>query len=176
MPWTLNLFCYLFFAALGGVNQPAKIVPAKDLHPFHVSVIEINHNVSAKTLEVSCKIFTDDLESTLADKFKTKVDLTNPPKKELMDTLIKRYMQIHFAMQVGGKNVNYNYLGYEIDKEAVFCYVEAEGVATMNQLNVTSSVLYDKYDDQINIIHAITPAGRKSLRINNPETKAVFTW
>ena len=30
------------------------------LHPFFISVTEINHNIKDKSLEVSCKIFTDD--------------------------------------------------------------------------------------------------------------------
>jgi hypothetical protein len=175
MPLTLNILSYLLIWGLGWVNPAPKFLN-EPTHPFHVSVIEINHNVSAKTLEVSCKIFTDDLENTLSDKFKTKVDLTNPSNKKLMDTLIKRYMLAHFLLQSAGKKIDYTYLGYDIDKEAVYCYVEATGVNSLNQLSVRSSVLYDKYDDQINIVHASTPAGRKSLRLNNPTSLAEFSW
>ena len=35
-------------------------------HPIYVSVTEIEHNAKDKTLEISCKIFTDDFEKTLA--------------------------------------------------------------------------------------------------------------
>ena len=55
------------------------------VHPFHVSVIEINHNAVDKTLEISCKIFTDDFEKILAKNYKAKVDLINPPNKAAMD-------------------------------------------------------------------------------------------
>jgi hypothetical protein len=44
------------------------------LHPFHVSVVEINHNETDKTLEISCKIFIDDFEKVLAQNYKVKVD------------------------------------------------------------------------------------------------------
>src|SRR6267378_1432289 len=50
-------------------------------HPFHVSVVEVNHNAADKTFEISCKIFTDDLEKVLAQNYKTRVDLINPPNK-----------------------------------------------------------------------------------------------
>ena len=30
------------------------------LHPYYISVVEINHNPTDKTLEISCKIFTND--------------------------------------------------------------------------------------------------------------------
>ena len=32
-------------------------------HPFFVSVTEINHNAKDKTIEIACKIFTDDFET-----------------------------------------------------------------------------------------------------------------
>ncbi len=35
------------------------------LHPFYVSVIEINHNTKDATAEISIRIFTQDLETTL---------------------------------------------------------------------------------------------------------------
>jgi len=34
-------------------------------HPFYVSVTEISHNAKDKIIEISCKIFADDLEMTL---------------------------------------------------------------------------------------------------------------
>ena len=40
----------------------------KILHPFYVSVTEINHNAADKTLEISCKMFTEDLEEILEKK------------------------------------------------------------------------------------------------------------
>ena len=173
MPGILNLFIGLFFSAFSRVEK----APISEIHPFHVSVIEINHNVTDKSLEISCKIFTDDMESTLATRFKTKVDLTNSSVKSAMDTLVKRYIQDHLMIRSGSKVYKPVYIGYEVDKEAVYCYLEIDGVATpLTQLTVNSSVLYDKYEDQINIVHAITPAGRKSLKLNNPENTAVFSW
>ena len=35
------------------------------LHPFYVSVIEIDHNAKDATAEISVRVFTDDLEKTL---------------------------------------------------------------------------------------------------------------
>ena len=42
-------------------------------HPYYISVVEINHNPTDKTLEISCKIFTNDFEATLEKNYKTKV-------------------------------------------------------------------------------------------------------
>ena len=36
-------------------------------HPFFVSVTEINHNAKNHSVEVSCRMFYDDLERALDD-------------------------------------------------------------------------------------------------------------
>ena len=79
-------------------------------HPFHVSVIEINHNAADKTLEISCKIFTDDFEKVLAKNYKAKTDLINPPDKAAMDTLIKKYILSHLLIKADGRPVVIQYV------------------------------------------------------------------
>jgi hypothetical protein len=53
------------------------------VHPFFVSVTEVNHNAKDKTLEISCKMFLDDTEKTLKKQLNTTVELVSPkePKK-----------------------------------------------------------------------------------------------
>ena len=52
--------------------------PSTTNHPIYVSVTEIEHNAKEKTLEISCKIFTDDFEKALKATYKTYVDLLKP--------------------------------------------------------------------------------------------------
>jgi len=50
-------------------------------HPFFVSVIDVNHNGKEKSLEVSVRIFTDDLETVLKNQTHATVDLTKAADK-----------------------------------------------------------------------------------------------
>ena len=70
-----SFYKWLLFPLLGLVLSAANS-PAP--HPFHVSVVEINHNSADKNLEISCKIFTDDFERVLRQNYKTKIDIINP--------------------------------------------------------------------------------------------------
>ena len=74
-------------------------------HPLHVSVIEINHNATDKTLEISCKLFTDDFEKVLTQNYKTKVDLINPTDRPAMEKLVNDFIQKHLAIKADGKPV-----------------------------------------------------------------------
>ncbi len=58
------------------------------LHPLYVSVIEIDHNAKDKTVEISVRIFTDDLEATLRKYTTARVDLTAPGHKPAMERLV----------------------------------------------------------------------------------------
>lgn len=146
------------------------------LHPFHVGVIEINHNVTDKTLEISCKIFTDDFEKVLAKNSKTKVDLINPVNKAAMDTLVRKYLYSHLSIKANGKPVTFSYIGFENEKEAVYGYIEVDNVPLISKLDIATNMMYDMFEDQVNIIHVIVNGNRKSTKLNFPDTEAVLDF
>lgn len=142
------------------------------LHPFHVSVVEINHNASEKTLEVTCKIFTDDFEKILAQNYKTKVDLTHPPDKSAMDSLVKKYVFSHLAILVDGKKTSFTYIGFEKDDEAVFSYLQVNDIPAMKRIDITNTLMHDMFTDQVNIMHVTENGNRKSTKLDYPNTNA----
>lgn len=145
-------------------------------HPFHVSVIEVNHNAVDKTLEISCKIFTDDFEKILAKNYKTKVDLINPKDKAPMDSLVKKYIFSHLSISANGKPVSFNYIGFENDKEAAYGYIEVENVPILNKINISANLMYDQFEDQVIIMHVIVDGNRKSTKLNFPDTEAEIVF
>lgn len=168
-----SVYKWLFIPLLAVVLTSARPATA---HPFHVSVVEIEHNAAEKTLEISCKIFTDDFETILAKNYKTKVDLINPANKAAMDTLVKKYIFSHLSLQVNGKPVAFTYVGYENENEAAYGYFEVENVTSVSKLEITNSILYDKFDDQIGIMHVKNGSSRKSTKLNYPDKEAMFNF
>jgi len=153
----------------GAANDPG-------VHPFHISVVEVNHNASDKTLEISCKIFTDDFEKVLTQNYKTKVDLINPPDKSAMDTLIKKYITSHLSFSSDGKPVKLSYIGFERENEAVYSYIQAENIVTVKKIVVTNKLMHDLFTDQINLMHVIVGGNRKSMKMDYPQTTAKFEF
>lgn len=145
-------------------------------HPFHVSVVEIEHNAGEKTLEISCKIFTDDFETTLAKNYKAKVDLTNPPNKAAMDSLVKKYLFSHLSLKANGKPVVFNYIGFENENEAAYGYLQIDNITSLSKLEITNTIMYDRFDDQVNIMHVKVNGNRKSTKLNYPDKEAAFSF
>jgi hypothetical protein len=158
-------------------NSPSAIVSQKAAyHPFFVSVTEINQNLKEKTLEISCKLFAEDFETTLNKEYKTPVDFTEAKSKAVLDKLIPDYVNRHLNIVVDGKPVTLTYVGFEKEKESEFCYFQVEGVGACKKLDVTNSLLHDFNDGQINIVHVVVNGKRQSTKLDFPARQASFTF
>jgi hypothetical protein len=145
-------------------------------HPIFVSVTEIEHNVKEKTLQVSCKIFTDDFETTLRKKYNVKIDLLDVKQRTAMGPMVNDYVQKHLSIVADGKKVVLEFLGFEQDEEGIVSYYEVKNITSVKKMDVTDNILYDEKPQQMQIIHAIVNGERKSSRLNNPDTKAAFEF
>lgn len=145
-------------------------------HPYFVSVTQIDHNAKEKTLEISCKIFTDDFEKTLRQNYKTTVDLLKPKDKEAMNKLVTDYVTKHLLISVNGKPVTLQFIGYEQAEEGIESYYQVNNIPSVTKIDVTDNILYDYKKEQIGIIHAVVDGNRKSTKLNNPNDKASFEF
>jgi hypothetical protein len=162
--------------------QPGIILPVSSLpifsiaHPFYVSVTEINHNAAEKTLEISCKIFTDDMEKTLKQNYKAKIDIIQPKDKASLIKMITEYLNNHLKINVDGKAVSFRYIGNEIDDSYAYVYLQVDNITTVKNIEIKNSLLYDYIDKQVNIMHVVVNGNRKSTKLEYPDTVAVFEW
>ena len=145
-------------------------------HPIYMSVTEIEHNAKDNTLEISCKIFTDDFEKTLRQTNKTTVDLINPKDKTAANKLVSDYVQKHLLLTVDGKKVTLQFLGYEQQEEGIISYYQVNNITAVKKMEVTNNILYEYKKEQIEIIHVTVDGNRKSTKLNNPEDKCSFEF
>lgn len=144
------------------------------LHPFYVSKIEINHNTKDKSLELSIRVFTDDLEATLQKFGRTKIDLSKKELTAVNDKLIKDYIHKNLQLMVDKRTVNLEYVGYEINKESTWLYFEVDNVPTLKELQVNCSLLYDYKTEQMNIIQVKANGKDESYKLDYPKKNVLF--
>lgn len=165
LKYIILLLCFACYSVKAGTK-----------HPLHVSTTEINFNAKDKTLEVSCRIFSDDFETILAKLYKQKIDLNSANMKTEMDGLIKKYLLSHLQLKANGKGTVLNYIGFEIDREATNIYLEVERIPAIKSVEVNDTILYDLFDDQMSIVHVVKGSTRKSTKILYPEKKFVANF
>ena len=151
-------------------------IPITGSHPIFVSVTEIEHNTKDKTLEISCKIFTDDFEKTLRQAYKTYVDLLKPKDKNAMNKLVADYVQKHLQLKVDGKPATLQFLGYEQDEEGIISYYQVNNIATVKKLDITDNILFEYKKEQLSIIHTTVNGNKQSTKLLNPDDKASFEF
>lgn len=123
------------------------------LHPFHVSVCDINHNQKSHKLEVSVKIFIDDIGQAVqqngypAFAIEDTTDLKDAGKK------IFSYLNKKLHVRVDRHPVKFNFLGYEFSDDSILCYLESEKLPKIHDIAIENKLLFDVLDDQINLTH-----------------------
>lgn len=138
-------------------------------HPLHVSTTDISYNTGDRKLEVVCTIFYDDGEAALNQAFRRHTDLSKPELHTQMDALMKKYVLSHLRIQASGKALTLHYVGFEKAREVVNVYFESEPVPAPKIIAADVSLLYNLFDDQMNIVHMTVNGTRKSTRLDYPD-------
>lgn len=163
----------LFWLPAAGPSAPAA---AASYHPFYISVSEINHNAAEQTLEISSKLFAEDLEEILKKNYKTVLDLDAARDKAKAEELIRDYFAKHFVLLADGKARPLQFIGFEKDKESAYCYFQVEKVPAVHRIDIQNSLLYDFNETQINIMHVTVQGRRQSNKVSFPARLASFQF
>ena len=145
-------------------------------HPFYVSITSVDYNEKAQSMEVSCRIFYDDLEDALRAGSNRQVDLVNPTDKQTIDSVLADYLLRHFRLSVDGKPVNLQYLGYEIEDDVAWCFLEAGNIREVKNITIDNRILFGQFPKQSNIMHITANGQRKSVKLDNPKGSAVIKF
>lgn len=146
------------------------------IHKYYLSLTEVHVNTEKHTLDVSSKLFIDDLETELNKISGKKVDLTASGKTKETEKLLFNYLQNNFRINVGGKLQQLEYVGYEIENDAVWCYLEVAEFKGKGTVSILNTLLYDGFPEQTNLINVTWNGVSKSARLSNPEKLAEFVF
>lgn len=122
-------------------------------HDFHVSITQIDYAPEAEALQITCKIFTEDLEATLEALGAPRLRLGAEAESPAADSLLGAYLQNRLIIQLDGKAVELRYLGKEVEFDATFCYLEVANSQRFSSITVINRILLEHFDDQANLTH-----------------------
>ncbi len=142
MPWMIYLFSsfLLFFEA----------TPS---HEFHLSNTEVRVNTVDKKVQVTAKIFIDDLELAIEDFSSKKLKLFVENEAIELDSILNAYINANIQFDLSERPISLNFIGKEMsdDLAAVWCYMEGGYTELKQEWTVSNTILRDQYDDQRNM-------------------------
>jgi hypothetical protein len=138
------------------------------IHDFFVSITELNYNSESKTFQISIKLFSEDFEKALAESGVPGVVFNKEDNDPKVDEYINRYINKHFALQVNGKDITFNYIGKKPEFDVTYLFIETEKVRNPEKVTITNTLLCSEFEEQTNMIQITFEEGGgvKSLLLN----------
>lgn len=146
------------------------------LHDFHSSVTQIDYSLEHKSLQITVRLFSDDLSAALVKSGAPEMELGTASEPPEANEYIEAYLNKHLQLIVNGKPVQFNYLGKEAQLDATWCYVEVEKVGNVRNLEVTNTILLDDFEDQTNIVNLNIKGQKQSGISRNDAAKLKFEF
>lgn len=137
------------------------------LHKFYVSVTQINFVAEKKTIQITTRIFIDDLNNTLEKKHKKKFYIGSIKETSEEVDWLKKYIETNFSLKVNGKGKEIVFLDKEIEDDVLICYLIVKNISKINSLEVKNMLLFDFLPEQQNIIHTQVLTQKKSALLTS---------
>ena len=124
-----------------------------EIHKFYVSVTQINFAQDKKAIQITSRIFIDDLNNALEKKHKKKFYIGSTKETEEEIQLLKNYINENFSIKINGKSKSTLYLDKEIEDDVIIVYNVIRDVSKINSLEIKNTLLFDFLPEQQHIIH-----------------------
>jgi hypothetical protein len=144
-------------------------------HPFYLSVTDIKYNEKNKSLEIACKMFTNDLEDALKRTTKKGVDLIHPKDKNETGKILFDYITKRLFINLNGKRRTLKFIGFEKEEDVIWTYMEIEMCEKPKQMLIETTLLYDFLKEQINLVSLEVAGNKQSSKVNYPDPQIKFT-
>lgn len=142
-------------------------------HKFYVSLCDMQYNAESARVEVSSKFFIDDFEKAIG--LEAGEHITMPMDSQLLPAM-SDYLQEHLVVSLDEQNCDFDLLGYEIEDDVVWVYLESEEMEDFTSVKIRGSQLTDVYPEQQNIIHFTHKGELQSLFLRKEKPSGVLNF
>lgn len=149
---------------------------AFSVHKFYVSVTQIDYIPSKKRIEITSRIFIDDLEKALQKKYNKKVHLTSSKELPEAEELIKSYLKENIKISINKKPQNIEFLAKEVEGDVLILYTKIAISKKINTFEVYNAILTEIYAEQQNIVHININSNKKSILLTNTELQVKIDY
>ncbi|MBP8157870.1 MAG: hypothetical protein KAX93_05790, partial [Flavobacterium sp.] len=109
-------------------------------HRFYVAIYQIDFVPNKKRVEITTRIFIDDLNDAVTKAYKKSTNIGSA-KETLEDIdLLKKYLTENFKLTVNGKPKAYTYMSREVESNVVICYLSIREITKVSSLQVDNTI------------------------------------
>ncbi|MRI00485.1 hypothetical protein GH721_08040 [Kriegella sp. EG-1] len=135
------------------------------MHKFYMSVTNVSYSEKYSSLQITSRIFIDDLETLLKTRYDIEANLATEDELEIAAIYLQKYFRQKFVIEINGKQMEYQFLGKKYDTDLAIFYLEVPDIdlSKVKSVAVQNKVLTDLYDEQQNLLHIKLNGSKKSF-------------
>jgi hypothetical protein len=165
-----KIIIYLFFGIF------VLTITSFTFHKFYVAIYQINYAPEKKMLQITSRIFVDDLNKALERKYHKKLYLGTAKETEEELVLMKKYMAEKFILKINGQSTTMNFLSKELEGDVIVCYWNIKSVTKVKSIETYNAVLVELEAEQQNITHFTVLGIKNSLLFTSSSTRGVLKY
>jgi len=145
-------------------------------HKFYVSVTNVTYSEKDASIQITSRIFIDDLEAVFKERYGVDLNLATDAEAEIANDYFEKYLRTKFIIELNGEKRDFEFLGKKYDNDIVICYFEVPEVDLDNitSIAIRNKVLTDLYDEQQNILHFKINGLKKSFVLLKQSNKGML--
>jgi len=145
-------------------------------HKFYISVTNVDYSEKDDALQITTRIFLDDLNVVLQERYDIEAKLGSDGESQLDLKYFEKYLKSKFVVAIDGKVTNYTIIGKKYDTDMVICYLEVPKInlSQLKSISVENEILTDLYDEQQNVVHFKINGKKKSFVLIKSDTKGML--
>ncbi|NNL09714.1 MAG: hypothetical protein HKP38_10870 [Croceitalea sp.] len=145
-------------------------------HKFYVSVTNVNYVEKEDALQITTRVFIDDIEDVLKKRYGIDAKLATENEAKIADEYIEKYLNSKFLIRFDNVQRPYIFLGKKYDNDVMVCYLEITkiGLKQLKTLEVQNEVLTDLFDEQKNLVHIKWLGKKKSFVLIKENNKGML--
>jgi hypothetical protein len=136
---------------------------AFEVHKFYMAIFQVNYAPEKKMLQITSRIFVDDLNLALEKKYGKKTFLGTEKESNEDVTNLKKYFAEQLLFKVNGQVKPVLFLSKEIEGDLIICYCKLTDIPKIQSVEITNTVLTHWNSEQQNILHFNAFAQKKTV-------------
>lgn len=146
-------------------------------HKFYMGVFQVNYVTEKKMIQITSRIFVDDLNNGMEKKYHKKTFVGTDRETQADIDLLKKYLADNFSVKTDGQVKTITFLSKEVEAgDVLVCYSRIKDIDKFKTIEISNSVLVDWNSEQQNITHVSAFGIKKSVLFTESSRKEVLKY
>ena len=146
-------------------------------HKFYMGVFQVNYAQEKKMIQITSRIFIDDLNNGLEKKYHKKTFVGTEKETPEDIELLKKYLAENFIIKINGQSKPITFLSKEVEAaDVLVCYSRIKDIDKIKTLEISNTILIDWNTEQQNITHVSAFGTKKSVLFTESSRKELLKY